>query len=189
MMIRTLFITVFLAAVTGCASLQPVKDNDQRVTLLSPDAKQAGSLYPAPISSVDIPNYLNEGTVWYSDSDGKLLQIDGYIWAEPMSKALRRELSLSLGQKNQPPDGLRFDLKFPSFILLSDGSGRAIVEASVSRSGNTQSLPVIFVSEEAIWVPAQPESFLEGYRTLLETTARRLSSALALSASKMDGNQ
>jgi len=166
-----------LLALGGCVSLGPVRDTAEQATLVLKAAPDP-SAYPAPVFNVALPSYLNQSTVWSATADGRLREVAGWIWAESLSSALRRELALALGRADPYPDDARINLAFSRFILLEDGSAVAVAEGSHTSGNKTHTLPVIRVRLGSAWDPSTPASFLDGYRALLESTAARLSTAL-----------
>jgi len=174
-----LFLSLLLASlIGGCASFQPVTDNAERVSLALPSDSADSVRYAAPIFSVSLPSYLNQSTVWYSDSSGRLTSLPNFVWAEPLSKAIRRELALALARSKPFPEDSRIAIAFAPFILLSDGSGLSIAEAQASSPGSGKTLPILRSSLPNLWNPDDPSTFLEGYRKLLQSTVKQLSESL-----------
>ena len=168
---------LLLLGLGGCVSLGPVDDTARRATLVLKERTDSAN-YPAPVFNVALPSYLNESTVWYATAHGRLEEVAGWIWAESLSSALRRELSLALVRSDPYPEDARINLTFSRFILLGDGSAVAVAEGSYTSANKTRTLPVIRIRLTPAWDPASPSSFLDGYRALLEATAARLSTAL-----------
>ncbi|MFP4352255.1 MAG: ABC-type transport auxiliary lipoprotein family protein [Puniceicoccaceae bacterium] len=178
-----LLIPLLLLAPAGCVSLGPVPDKTETAILVLAEKKDPPA-YPAPVFNVALPSYLNQSTVWYATEEGRLRTVPGWIWAESLSPALRRELALALGRSDPYPGDARIDLTLSRFILLDDGSAVAVAEGSYSSGDETRALPVIRIRLASAWDPSAPASFLGGYRALLEATAARLSASLDDSVKK-----
>ena len=178
-MIRFLFISLLAGLLGGCASFQPVADTASTSTLILEHDNLPSPSYAAPVFSVSLPSYLNQSTVWYSDSDGQLQALADYVWAEPLSKAILRELSLALAHDTPYPANSRVEIRFARFILLSDGSGLAIAEAQTLTPEKNKNLPMIRIEQEDLWSPDDPETYLAGYRKLLQRVADQLSQQTA----------
>jgi hypothetical protein len=131
-------------------------------------------IYPAPVFSVSLPSFLNEGTVWYSNGEGKLTQLSDFVWAEPLSKAIQRELALALAKEKPYPPNSRMEVFFARFILLDNGSAIAIADVQLNSADSHTVLPIVQVSIEEAWEPSNPSTYLNGYRELLKTTVTEI---------------
>ncbi|MEM9017357.1 MAG: hypothetical protein AAGC68_10105 [Verrucomicrobiota bacterium] len=169
------FLSLIVLILSGCLSLQPVSDTAERFTLVLDEDIGSKNTYAAPVFEVSLPSFLNEGTIWYSDPNGRLYSFPNYIWAESFSRAIRRELAIALASEAPFRPSTRINVYMGRFILLSDGSGIAVAEVSVSGTFGLNMLPAVKVKPEGIWDPEKPETFLKGYKTLLRALAEELS--------------
>jgi len=177
-MIRISFIIVSIV-LSGCLPFRPAQENEQVVQLgLGSTVSVERVDYPAPITTMTAPAYLDRSTVWYSDSDGRLMPVKDYLWAEPLPDAIRRNLVLILAREKSYPAGMRIDLNLDRFLLSSDGSSGAVIEGVISVDGTPSTLPIVRVSVPDVWDPSEEETFLVGYRKLLEQTGNALKTAV-----------
>ncbi len=177
-MIRLIASLSLATVLCSCGSLQPVTDNSRPATLILADTDSAAPVYPAPVFSVNLPSYLNQSTVWYADGEGNLTALADFIWAESISKAIQRELSLALAREKPFAPDSRIEVNFARFILLDDGSGLAIAEMQLSTPGSEKTFPIVKTSVQSLWNPENPSTYLKGYRNLLKSTIASLSQAL-----------
>lgn len=165
-----LLILPFLA---GCGSFRPSADRNTAVVLTlaaRPDPEERIS--PAPLTLVTLPAYLQNSTIYVIEANGSLRPISGYYWAEPLSNAVTTELSLALSGFPLPDTITSIRTRFYRFALMTDGSANAIVEMTGSgRAGEPTYAGAFPVTVKEAWDPDRPESFLEGYRALLQAVA------------------
>ncbi|MEM0965190.1 MAG: ABC-type transport auxiliary lipoprotein family protein [Verrucomicrobiota bacterium] len=176
-----LFFTLLTVGMTGCVSLQPVSDTAERFTLILEEHIDSGSSFAAPVFEVSLPSYLNEGTIWYSDPNGRLYSFPNFVWAESLNRAVRRELAIALSSDEAFHPSTRINVYLGRFNLLSDGSGIAVAEVSVSGTYGANMLPAVAVKPKEIWNPDEPKTFLKGYQKLLSDLAEELSKEMETS--------
>ncbi|MGE9290924.1 MAG: hypothetical protein ACQKBT_08040 [Puniceicoccales bacterium] len=173
-MIRLPLLLSLLFFLCSCGAIQSVSDNAQRTTLALPHDPSATKSYAAPIFNVNLPSFLNEATVWYTDENGTLTALDNYIWAESLTRAIQRELALALATDEPYPSNSRFQIYFARFILMNDGSGVSVSEFSFGTPSSSEVLPIISVTVKDAWDPSKPSTYLEGYRALLAATIKEM---------------
>ncbi len=168
--------TVLLA---GCLPFQSTRETAEFVRLpVEPLSEEKGAVYPAPITTATAPAYLEQSTIWYSDREGRLTSIKGFLWAESLPDAIRRGFVLLLAGEKPFPENLRIDLQIDRFLLLGDGSGSAIIEAVVTADGSAHTLPIVQVEPQDLWNPESPGTFLAGYRDLLLESGKKLKASV-----------
>lgn len=165
----------------GCLPFEPVQDSSKFVRLsveVSSSDKTGVSRYAAPITTASAPAYMDQSTIWFSDTEGRLSTVNGFLWAESLPDAVQRGLALLLSKAEPYPADYRINLNIDRFILMSDGSAEAVLEAVVSTSDSVQTQPIISARVEEAWNPQELASFLEGYQKLLRETGKRLKKEL-----------